>query len=90
MTITRPEAAAEPTELIRRAGDLIAERVGQDDPLGQAVEHMLAATAEFVTALPCRDLESAQKALGSARAAVGVASYIVCHIGDHHRTRHHR
>lgn len=77
-------------DLIRLAGNLIADRVDPDDPIGQAAQHLVASTADFVASLPGADLASAQEALGSARAAVGVAGYIVCRIGDTTRRARHR
>jgi hypothetical protein len=65
---------------------LVAERFDRDEPLTKAALELIDCAAEVVAQLPGGDLESAQSALGSARAAVVSATYAVRRIHDTTRT----
>jgi hypothetical protein len=80
------DAAVPPADLLRQAHQIIAAEHGPDDWLADVAGHLIACAAEVVALLPKGDLEAAREALGSARAAVGVAIYTVRRLHDDART----
>jgi hypothetical protein len=77
-------------ELLHAARDLVVAEFGQDDPMSQAAMHLINCAADVVISLPGRDLETAREALASARAATGIAGYVVCRLGDDLRAGYRR
>jgi hypothetical protein len=77
-------------ELLHAARGLVAAEFGQDDPMSQAATHLINCAADVVISLPGRDLETAREALASARAATGIAGYVVCRLGDELRAGYRR
>jgi len=69
-------------ELLQAAHDLAAVEFGLDHPMLLAAQHLINCAAGVVTSLPGDDLESAREALGCARAATGIAGYVVTRMGD--------
>jgi len=82
MTAIMPATRTDAAELLRMARQVLREEFGEEDPLVQAAQHLITCAADVAALLPGSDLESAQEALGCARAAVGIAGYVVCKIGD--------
>jgi hypothetical protein len=76
--------------LLRVAHDLVAEEYDADYPMLSAAQHLIACAADMVALLPSDDLESAREALACARAATGIAGYIVVRMGDDIRARPRR
>jgi hypothetical protein len=79
--------ATDVAESLRTARELLANRGDEQDPLYEAARHLMSCATDMVLALPGRDLEAAREALTCARAAVGIASYVVCKLGDEARIR---
>jgi hypothetical protein len=74
--------ANDAAELLRQAQEVVADQIDLDDPLNQAAQQLIGCAAGVVQTLSGGDLDSAQEALGCARAAVGIASYVVVELGD--------
>jgi hypothetical protein len=73
-------------ELLRAAHDLAAEEFGLDHPMLLAAQHLINCAVDVIISLPKGDLESAREALGCARAATGIAGYVVCRMDDEVRS----
>jgi hypothetical protein len=80
-------AAADATDLLRRADQMIAQEYGSGDRLSSAVRHVICCAADMAGLLPAGDLEAAREALGYARAAVVEATYAVRVLHDEGKKR---
>jgi hypothetical protein len=87
MTVETPTRTTDAIEWLRLAHELVAEQGDPADPLVQAAQHLISCATDVALALPGRDIETAREALSCARAAVGIASYVVCRLGDDARVR---
>lgn len=74
-------------ELLRSAHDQVSEEFDLEPPMLAAAQHLISCAADIVSALPGRDLEAAIQALAAARAATGIAGYVVRSMGDEIRLR---
>ncbi|MBB5120584.1 hypothetical protein [Streptomyces eurocidicus] len=72
-------------QLLESAHKAVAKEFGPDDDLARVALHLIECATGVVDGLPDADLDSAQEALGAARAAVLTATYAVRRIHDHAR-----
>jgi hypothetical protein len=91
MTPNMPGARRGPVpgtvELLRSAREQVSEEFDLDPPMLAAAQHLISCAADIVGALPGSDLETAREALAAARAATGIAGYVVRRMGDEIRLR---
>jgi hypothetical protein len=85
MSVSTPALTADAEDLLRAAHKVIAERFGLDEPLSQAVLHLINCAADAVALLPDGHLDAAQEVLRCARAAVGAATYAARRVHDDQR-----
>lgn len=87
---TAPAAAAtavdEAGHLLRCVQQAVAEHFGADQPLTQAVLHLIGCAADALDLLSQRDCEAAHQMLGCARAAVTAATYAARRADEQTRT----
>jgi hypothetical protein len=82
VSISISAETADAEKLLRSAHQLVVDKFGTDQPLVQAALHLIDCATDAVAVLPCGDLEAARLAVGSARAAVGAATYAVRRVHD--------
>lgn len=74
-------------ELLWSAHAQVSEEFDLESPMLAAAQHLISCAADIVSALPGSDLETAREALAAARAATGIAGYVVRSMGDEIRLR---
>lgn len=77
----------DPEKLLRAAHQVVSDDFGVEEPLVQAVLHLINCAADAVALLPGGNPEAAHEALGCARAAVGLATYAVRRVHDERTER---
>lgn len=80
-------APPDPEKLLRAAHQVVTDDFGAEEPLVQAVLHLINCAADAVALLPGGNPDAAREALNCARAAVGVASYAVRRVHDERSER---
>lgn len=74
--------AVSPVDLLHVAVRVITDEFGAENWLASVTQHLIACAAEVAALLPEGDLQAAREALGTARAAVGIATYAVRRLHD--------
>jgi hypothetical protein len=83
--MTASVETADAEELLRAAHRSVTDKFASEDPLAQAVLHLINCATDAVAMLPSGNLEAARQSLSCARAAVGAATYAVRLIHDEKR-----
>jgi hypothetical protein len=80
------DGTASAADLLHVAVRAVTDEFGAENWLASVAWHLIGCAAEVVALLPEGDLQAAREALGTARAAVGIATYAVRRLHDDART----